>query len=59
MWGPEEDWPKRPSGMGNVEDINPEVKRSARSFATEAKEATTEDCRVAAPLQNESEDSKN
>ena len=45
--------------MGNVEDINPEVKRSARSFATEAKEATTEDCRVAAPLQNESEDSKN
>ena len=50
LWKPEEDWPKRPSGMGNVEDNDPEVKRSersARSFATEAqtevKEATTVD----------------
>ena len=47
LWGPEEDWPKRPSCMGNVEDNDPEVKRSARSFGTEAqtevKEATTVD----------------
>ncbi|KAK3729480.1 hypothetical protein QZH41_019941, partial [Actinostola sp. cb2023] len=38
LWGSEEDWPKRPASMGDVQEDDPEVKKSAKSFATKAQE---------------------
>ena len=38
LWGSEEEWPKRPADMGDVQEDDPEIKRFGKSFTTKAQE---------------------